>query len=176
MKKTDKFKGHFLKTGEFIKTKKGYCVLAVILMIFLAVFLSGIKIETVSEHNRKQTQQAEERKSMLAQIEKEESSGEDTQSTTGNRETSQETTLQETIQEVQQSELTESGNEALTAENDPAGSAAGRENTSSCSGKENTGLNQELTEKTEVSGQNTGPAESGQTESSRSLRKAEMKH
>ena len=135
MKKTDKFKGHFLKTGEFIKTKKGYCVLAVILMIFLAVFLSGIKIETVSEHNRKQTQQAEERKSMLAQIEKEESSGEDTQSTTGNRETSQETTLQETIQEAQQSELTESGNEALTAENDPAGSAAGHENTSSYSGK-----------------------------------------
>ena len=82
MKKTDKFKGLFLKAGEFIKTKKGYCVLAVILMIFLAVFLSGIKIETVSEHNRKQTQQAEERKSMLAQIEKEESSGEDTQSTT----------------------------------------------------------------------------------------------
>lgn len=166
MKKTDKFKGHFLKTGEFIKTKKGYCVLAVILMIFLAVFLSGIKIETVSEHNRKQTQQAEERKSMLAQIEKEESSGEDTQSTTGNRETSKETTLQETIQEAQQSELTESGNEALTAENDPAGSAAGRKHTSSYSGKENTGSNQELTEKTEVSGQNTGPAESGQTESS----------
>ena len=166
MKKTDKFKGLFLKAGEFIKTKKGYCVLAVILMIFLAVFLSGIKIETVSEHNRKQTQQAEERKSMLAQIEKEESSREDTQSTTGNRETSQETTLQETTQEAQQSELTESGNEASTAENDPAGSAAGRENTSSYSGKENTGSNQELTKKTEVSGQNTGQAENRQTESS----------
>ena len=54
----------------------------------------------------------------------------------------------------------------MTAENDPAGSAAGHENTSSYSGKENTGSNQELTEKTEVSGQNTGPAESGQTESS----------
>lgn len=166
MKKTDKFKGLFLKAGEFIKTKKGYCVLAVILMIFLAVFLSGIKIETVSEHNRKQMQQAEERKSMLAQIEKEESSGEDTQSTTGNRETSQETTLQETTQEAQQSELTETGNEALTAENDPAGSAAGRENASSYSGKENTGSNQELTKKTEVSGQNTGQAENRQTESS----------
>ena len=192
MKKTDKFKGLFLKAGEFIKTKKGYCVLAVILMIFLAVFLSGIKIETVSEHNRKQTQQAEERKSMLAQIEKEESSGEDTQSTTGNRETLQETTLQETTQEAQQweltesrtavpvipalpdcfpsacfqSELTESRNEASTAENDPAGSAAGRENTSSYSGKENTGSNQELTKKTEVSGQNTGQAENRQTESS----------
>lgn len=54
---------------EYITARKGYCLMAVILMVFFAVFLSGVKIETVSRHNEKESEAAEERKSLLAQIE-----------------------------------------------------------------------------------------------------------
>ena len=67
-------KERITKIREWIYHRKGYCLGAVILVIFLAVVCSQMKIETVSEHNAKEKQSASERQSILAELEKEETS------------------------------------------------------------------------------------------------------
>lgn len=57
------------KLRGFISARKGYCLAAVILMVFLAVFLSRVNIETVSQHNRRESAASQERQSILAQME-----------------------------------------------------------------------------------------------------------
>ena len=71
------------KLTEFISARKGYCLAAVILMVFLAVFFSRAEIETVSQHNQRESASSRERQSILAQMEE---TGE--QTTKDERETS----------------------------------------------------------------------------------------
>lgn len=65
-------KERITKIREWIYHRKGYCLGAVILVIFLAVVCSQMKIETVSEYNAREKQSASERQSILAELEEEE--------------------------------------------------------------------------------------------------------
>lgn len=74
MKEVNKFTIFFQKVKEFILPRKGYCLGAVILVVFLAVFLGNAEIETVSQHNERQSSDKAERQSILAKLEKQDSS------------------------------------------------------------------------------------------------------
>lgn len=97
MQRKDKFFSLFQKIKKFVIERKGYCLLAVILVVLLAVFIANADIETVSEHNEKQSIVAGERESILELLQ---------QDTTGKTTTKEQTTESTTTQESSESEST----------------------------------------------------------------------
>ncbi|MDY5577024.1 MAG: DUF4430 domain-containing protein [Lachnospiraceae bacterium] len=63
-----KFSNIFQNIKEFILERKGYCLGAVILILFFFLILPQLEIETVSQHNEKQSAEISERQSILEEL------------------------------------------------------------------------------------------------------------
>lgn len=126
MKEANKFTVFFQRVKEFILPRKGYCLGAVILVVFLAVFLANADIETVSQHNAKQTSDKAERQSILAELEKQETSRYPETSEMKESEITQEQTSFEETDSVTDFGR-ESENQQQTSELHSSGAAGGNE-------------------------------------------------
>ncbi len=54
---------------EFIKAKKGYCILAAALIVLVIVALCNLNIETVDQHNARKNDETQKRQELLAELE-----------------------------------------------------------------------------------------------------------
>lgn len=90
--------------------RKGYCLLAVILVVLLAVFFANADIETVSEHNEKQSIAAGERESILELLQQ------DTIGQTTKKEQTTESTTTQTQTSSQEENTTQKKNTPTTTE------------------------------------------------------------